>query len=107
MAYDGVDYPLGEELIGRLYASNKRDINEVVSGLPENTRGRLALFCYERAHLRDAGLAIAATCTLDSLVAIGGRVGQFVFDLSREAPTLETLSGWRRQKITLATTEPH
>jgi hypothetical protein len=97
--------PVAEEMIGKLYASDKHGIDNIVSGLSPAKRGLLAMFCYGRAHLRDVGLAIAATCDFESLVDAGGRAGQFLFDLSRERPhAAERLfPGSRRAKVTLAT----
>ena len=62
------------------------------------------MFCYGRAHLREVGLAVAATCDFESLVVAGGRAGQFLFDLSRERPIVaeRVFPGSRRAKITLA-----
>ena len=72
--------PVPDELIGRLYRSPRHGINELVSGLSTSRRGSLAAFCYSRAHLHDIGLAIAATCDLETLVTAGGRAGNFLFD---------------------------
>ena len=103
MNSDGEGCPVAEELIGKLYASDKHGIDQILSGLTQNQRGRLAMFCYGRAHLREVGLAVAATCDFESLVVVGGRVGQFLFDLSRERPSAERVfPGTRRAKITLA-----
>jgi hypothetical protein len=81
--------PVPDELIGRLYRSPQHGINELVSGLSMSRRGSLAAFCYGRAHLRDIGLAIAATCDLETLVVAGGRAGTFLFEQSRELPNDE------------------
>jgi hypothetical protein len=104
MSSDGDDCPVAEELIGKLYASDKHGIDNIVSGLSPSQRGLLAMFCYGRAHLREVGLAVAATCDFESLVVAGGRAGQFLFDLSRERPIVaeRVFPGSRRAKITLA-----
>ena len=83
------DCPVSEELIGQLYRSSQEGIHELVAGLSASRRGSLAAFCYGRAHLRDIGLAIAATCDLETLVAVGGRAGNFLFDQSRELSSVE------------------
>src|SRR5437763_411964 len=90
--------------IGRLYHAPKHRIGELVSDHSNRERGSLAALCYGRAHLRDAGLAIAATCDLETLVNICGRVGSFLFDdLSRERTDEEKLpSHYRQAKISLA-----
>jgi len=104
MNSDGDGCPVAEELIGRLYASDKHGIDQILSGLSQSQRGSLALFCYGRAHLREVGLAVAATCDFESLVIPGGRAGQALFDLSRERPIVaeRMFPGSRRAKITLA-----
>ena len=92
-------------LIGDLYNSPSQDIAALLSEFSPLECGELAIFCYGRAHLRDVGLAIAATCDLDSLIAPGGEAaGQFLFALSREAPQIveQLFPGHRRPKISLA-----
>ena len=100
------DCPVSEELIGQLYRSSQDGIHELVSGLSANRRGSLAAFCYGRAHLRDIGLAIAATCDLETLVAVGGRAGNFLFDQSRELSTVEKRRWSRHGNISLGPIGP-
>ena len=92
-------------LVGHLYESPLPDIHSLLSEFSPLECGELAIFCYGRAHLRDIGLAIAATCDLDSLVAPGGKAaGISLFELSREVPQVveQLFPGNRRAKITLA-----
>src|SRR5205807_4946872 len=103
MISDDDGCPVSDELIGRLYRSSQHGINELVSGLSIDRRGSLAAFCYGRAHLRDIGLAIAATCDLETLVGVGGRAGNFLFEQSREIRNEEKpRSGSKQSKISLA-----
>jgi hypothetical protein len=96
--------PVSETLLGRLYDCSKKGVADLVSDLSSTRRGELALFCYRRAHFRDLGVAIAATCDLTSLVDAGGKAGNFLFDLSREAPKVpESRRGSRQARITLPT----
>jgi hypothetical protein len=106
MIADGEGCPVPEELIGRLYGSPMHRIDGLVSTLPPGSRGSLAAFCYNRAHLRNIGLAIAATCDLETLVDAGGRAGNSLFAASRERPTEppRPFSWSRRSRITLAAT---
>jgi hypothetical protein len=99
------DCPVADDLIGRLYASTEHGLDDLISGVPTGDRGLLALFCYRRAHLHNIGIAIAATCDLESLIDAGGRAGNFLFDLSRERPNSaqSIFRGYRHAKITLAT----
>ena len=95
--------PVPEEVIGLLYSSSHNRVYELISGLSAPHRASLATFCYGRAHLREIGLAIAATCEFDVLVAAGGRVGNFLFEQSRELPNVEKpRSGTRQAKVSLA-----
>ena len=59
------DCPVPEEVIGLLYRSSHNRIYELISGLSAPHRASLATFCYGRAHLREVGLTIAATCEFD------------------------------------------
>jgi hypothetical protein len=106
MITDGDACPVPEELIGRLYGCPIHRIDGLVSTLPPDSRGSLAAFCYNRAHLRNIGLAIAATCDLETLIDAGGRAGNSLFAASRERPAEppRTFSWSRRSRITLATT---
>src|SRR5260370_5934044 len=89
--------------MGRRYRSLRHGRNELVSGLSTSRRGRLAAFCYSRAHLHDIGLAIAATCDLETWVAAGGRAGNFLFEQSRELPNEEKPRSFSKQaKVSLA-----
>jgi hypothetical protein len=95
--------PVPDELIGRLYRSPQHGINELISGLSTSRRASLAAFCYGRAHLRDIGFAIAATCDLETLVVAGGRAGTFLFEQSRELPNEEKPRSCSKQaKVSLA-----
>jgi len=98
--------PVPVELIGRLYVSSIQEVDRIVSQLPPGPRGSLATFCYSRAHLRDIGLAIAATCDLQTLVDAGGRAGTNLFAVSRERPEepKQPYSWARRSQISLAST---
>jgi len=95
--------PVPAELIGRLYHCPQHGVSELVSGLSNARRGSLAAFCYGRAHLRDIGLAIAATCDLETLVEAGGRAGMFLFEQSRELPQGDKpRTGSKQAKVSLA-----
>ena len=98
--------PVPVELLGRLYGSSIQEIDSIISQLPPGPRGSLATFCYSRAHLRDIGLAIAATCDLETLIDAGGRAGTNLFEVSRERPAepKHPYSWMRRSQISLAST---
>jgi hypothetical protein len=95
---------VGEELIGRLHTGRTRDVDQQVAGLSDDIRANLAVFCYSRAHLHDAALAIAATCELETLEVAGGSAGGHLFARSRERPKPnEAAVGSRRARVSLAT----
>lgn len=103
MNHDSDCCPVPAEFIGRLYRAPKHRISEIVSDLSRSERGGLATFCYGRAHLRAIGLAIAATCDLETLNISAGRAGTFLFELSREPPSDERPVCYSRQpKVSLA-----
>jgi hypothetical protein len=92
------------EALGRLYRATVDSVSDIVAELTASERARLAVFCYGRAHLNAIGLAIAATCDLEHLVAASSSAtaGQALFTQSRDAamPVGRTS---RRPAITLAT----
>jgi hypothetical protein len=101
LAQDGP--AVSDELIGRLYASRQHELTHMVSDLPPDQRANLALFCYRRAHLREIGVAIAATCDQWSLVNVAGRAGDVLYAHSRTQPeVIEPVLPYGRRKITLA-----
>src|SRR5580704_4171935 len=94
---------VSDELIGRLYASRQHELAQMVADLPAQQRANLALFCYQRAHLREIGLAVAATCDQWSLVNAAGKAGDVLFAHSRTQPeVIEPVLPYGRRKITLA-----
>ncbi|MGP0091007.1 MAG: hypothetical protein ACLPKB_13760 [Xanthobacteraceae bacterium] len=94
---------VSDELIGRLYASRQQELTHMVADLPPEQRANLAVFCYRRAHLREIGLAIAATCDQWSLVNAAGKAGDVLYAHSRSQPeVIEPVLPYGRRKITLA-----
>jgi hypothetical protein len=88
----------------RLYGAAVQSVTDIVADLSASERARLAVFCYGRAHLNAIGLAIAATCELDQLIAASSSApaGHVLFTQSREiAPEKRSIG--RRPVITLAT----
>jgi hypothetical protein len=52
--------------------------------VPKERRSSVALFCYRRSHLEQAGLAVAAACDEEDLVDAGGLLGRTLFLKSRD-----------------------
>jgi hypothetical protein len=102
---DRDDHTAMTEALGRLYGAATQSISDIVGDLSASERARLAVFCYGRAHLNAIGLAIAATCDLDQLVAASSSAtaGQTLFNQSRDAAMPVERAPGRRAPITLAT----
>jgi hypothetical protein len=105
-AYDSDSCPVGDELLGQMYRANEHGLPMLVESVSSDVRAMLALFCYRRSHLHSLALSIASSCTERELVHFGGRVGQTLYALSREAPASRasaSSSYGGRKPITLST----
>ena len=91
--------------LNRLLGAATASACAITADLTESERARLAVFCYGRAHLNATGLAIAATCGLEPLIAAAhsGPAGRAIFARSRDRAALgeKPLPG-RRVPISLA-----
>jgi hypothetical protein len=87
----------------RLYGAAIQSVTEIVKHLSASERAKLAVLCYGRAHLNAIGLAIAATCEMDHLIAASSSAtaGHALFTQSRDGAP-EKPSASRRPTITLA-----
>jgi len=79
----GEDCPISEQLLFQIYDASKHRQPIPQLDLSGETRSMLALFCYRRSHLENAGLAIAATCEEPDLLFAGGALGAALFARSR------------------------
>ena len=68
--------PVSLDRLGELYRADPASVTDMVSYLPEDRRARLAMFCYARAHFRELGLTIAASCNERRLAELAGVLGQ-------------------------------
>ena len=68
--------PISLDSLGELYRSDEFAIPDMLQGVSELQRIRLALFCYNRAHFRKLGLTIASTVDPDRLSEFAGTMGQ-------------------------------
>jgi hypothetical protein len=101
---DHDDHAAMSAALTRLYRAASLSVGEIVENLSASERARIAVFCYGRAHLNAVGLAIAATCELEHLVAASNSAtaGRTIFTQSREsAPVDRSLPG-RRAPVSLA-----
>jgi hypothetical protein len=90
--------------LDRLYGAALSEVGDIVANLEEAERARLAVFCYGRAHLNTIGLAVAAHCSLDHLVAASGSsvAGRTLHTQSRGLPTPAPKTYTSRRSVTLA-----
>jgi hypothetical protein len=85
-----LDCPVNSETVGRLAKADPRALPDMVDGIPEATRARLAVWLYGRSHTHEVGVRIAATCDGSSLRRAGGLIGNALYDLSRRPYTPPT-----------------
>ena len=104
-AFENDFCPVRDELLGEMYRASERGLPQLVATVSPDVRAMLALFCYRRNHLYSLALTIAASCSEQQLVQVGGRVGSTLYALSREpaarAAPSSSLGG--RKPITLST----
>ena len=70
--------------------------HDLLDGIPEATRARLAVWLYGRSHTHEIGVRVAATCDGATLRRTAGLVGNVLYDLSRRpyaAPNHGTRTG--------------
>jgi hypothetical protein len=104
-AFENDFCPVRDELLGEMYRASEHGLPQLVATVSPDVRAMLALFCYRRNHLYSLALTIAASCSEQQLVQVGGRVGSTLYALSREpaarAAPSSSLGG--RKPITLST----
>jgi hypothetical protein len=81
--------PVAEEFLNTLLRLTPTDVTQQTNALPDDQRGRLAVYCYRRSHLRRLGLTIASQCSRRSLVEEAGHAGELIhFQATNMAATL-------------------
>ena len=73
--------PLGE--LTDLRNAEPPDAMASILPLSEETRIKLALYCYNRSHLRQLGLTVASTVEPERLAQLGGTMGEVLAEQSR------------------------
>ena len=99
---DDCPVPLG--LATHLMRADPETLLDLLDGIPEATRARLALWLYGRSHTHEIGVRVAATCERSCLYRIGGPVGDALHELSRQpytAPSHGMHGGGGRRQISL------
>ena len=82
--------PVPAETLGQLYRADAEALSNLVAGIPQRTRARLAVFLYGRMHTRELGVRVAATCEAALLMQTAGTLGEVIYAQSRtgyERPT--------------------
>jgi hypothetical protein len=103
-AFENDFCPVQDDLLGEMYRASEHGLPKLVASVSPDVRAMLALFCYRRSHLYSLALAIAASCSEQELVQVGGRVGSTLYGLSREpAARTPSVSVGGRKPITLST----
>lgn len=79
-----VDCPVPFETLKKLTSAERpADILEIVRAYPEVLRVRLALFCYNRSHLRSVALTIASSVDPVRLGELAGTMGEVLAEQCR------------------------
>ncbi len=95
--------PVSENLFGQIYRASPEGLEALIDTVPAELRAVLAHYCYRRAHLASLGLAIAASCEREDLMAAGSN-GEALYRRSRQPDEPPPLSHYeRRRTVTLAT----
>lgn len=95
--------PVPESLFGQLYRASPHGLTALIETVPATVRAMLADYCYRRSHLASLGLAIAATCEREDLIAAGSN-GAALYQRSRTPDEPAPLTHYeKRRKVTLAT----
>lgn len=73
-----------EQLIATMRETPHSEAMEMVASMPISARARMAVFFYQRRHLRSIGLEIAKTCPRGALLEAAGGAGETIFAQSRD-----------------------
>ena len=76
--------PVPLDMLGRIYRADAEALPNLVFGIPERTRARLAVYLYGRSHTHELGLKIAATCDESVLKREEGGLGEAIYAQSRQ-----------------------
>ncbi|GEO99528.1 hypothetical protein GCM10007887_24050 [Methylobacterium haplocladii] len=82
--------PVPLELLGALYRADPEQLDEILDGIAEPTRARLAVYLYGRSHTHGLGLKVAAGCEGSTLRRACGLIGNVLFEQSRRNPVMQS-----------------
>lgn len=100
MVDDAIDF----QSLFALNSSDPKDAVDVASKLSGMQRAKIAQFCYARAHMRQMGLHIAATCELPDLQRVFGAGAATIIKQARDVEaTMSELnkSQYTKKPVTL------
>lgn len=81
-----VDCPVPIDTLRQLSTAERpADVLEIVRDYPETQRVRLALFCYNRAHLRTLALTLASSIDPVRLAELAGTMGEVLAAQCRDS----------------------
>ncbi|GLS71676.1 hypothetical protein [Methylobacterium tardum] len=98
------DCPVPFERVVRLTRAEPDALFDLLDGIPEATRARLAVWLYGRSHTHEIGVRIAATCDGTTLHQAAGLVGDRLHELSRRPRTASSYgvhAGGTRRQVSL------
>ena len=72
-----------EHLIAMMRETPRAEAMHLVESMPVSARARMAVFFYQRRHLRGMGLDIARTCPKSALLEAAGGAGETIYAQSR------------------------
>jgi hypothetical protein len=95
-----------DDLLARVYRSTPQQAREFGRELTPDTRVQLALFCYNKAHLREHCVELASECLPDDLrKRCGEQIADSIQNQIRQRAAERATYG--RRHVTLARPERH
>ena len=77
--------PIDLRLLGTLLRATEPEIADIAHSWPSSLRVSVALFCFQRSHMRSLAFSIARLCESEDLRRSGGLVGELLAEGSRIA----------------------
>ncbi|WP_157944688.1 hypothetical protein [Mangrovicella endophytica] len=91
--------PVNLELLGLLLRSAEERVVEIVDEQDPKQRARLAVFCFQRAHMRDMAVLVASRCDERTLRQADATIGEMLIEQVQERASKAKVS---KSRITLA-----
>jgi hypothetical protein len=78
-----IECPVPLTELNSLRSAEPSEVLAAVASMAEDVRIKLALYCYNRSHLRQLGLTVASTVDPELLARMGGTLGEVLAEQSR------------------------